>query len=412
MLFDLGYGRKAGVKMHTSLKAMKDKELISYLEKMVDLERKNAAKLVEILREVDSRRLFLKLGFSSFFAYLTEGLGYSPASAQRRIDAARLSREIPEIKEDIARGDLNFTQISILTQGLRQKKKENAIQGSTDRAFTTPISTELKKQILMQIKNKDLKTTQHVVSEKLDLPVLTLEKERIQKDSSTRLEMTFTAQQMKDLERVKQLVSHKHPNLGWAELIVLLAEDHLKRKDPLRKVASSAFEDNKNLESSSNFSGNAVENSEMGIGARDAVKDSEIRIGVRGSSKDSKVQNDTNGAIKNTKAQIKNNINKLAKVQKPKTAQKNPNSTSDSEVKNPRSIPATTRRLVFQRDKGICQWKDPQTKKLCRSQFQLQIDHKTSIWAGGSSAPQNLQLLCSVHNQLKYQMEAGICRKP
>ncbi len=65
-------------------------------------------------------------------------------------------------------------------------------------------------------------------------------------------------------------------------------------------------------------------------------------------------------------------------------------------------IPAETNRAVHCRDK-CCQWVDPVTGRKCGSTFQLQIDHRQPIWAGGTDDISNLQILCAAHNRAKYQ---------
>lgn len=72
-----------------------------------------------------------------------------------------------------------------------------------------------------------------------------------------------------------------------------------------------------------------------------------------------------------------------------------------------KTITPKTRRLVIQRDK-FCQHKDPTTGSKCGSQFALQTDHKTSLWAGGDNSLSNLQALCAIHNQHKYRQESQI----
>jgi hypothetical protein len=67
-------------------------------------------------------------------------------------------------------------------------------------------------------------------------------------------------------------------------------------------------------------------------------------------------------------------------------------------------IPAATRRAVFRKDK-CCQWQ--QNGQKCQSKFQLEPDHIHPVRDGGSNELDNLQLLCRVHNQLKYRNEQG-----
>jgi 5-methylcytosine-specific restriction endonuclease McrA len=87
--------------------------------------------------------------------------------------------------------------------------------------------------------------------------------------------------------------------------------------------------------------------------------------------------------------------------------------TSDSEAAVGRRVarrvplPASVKRAVFQRDQH-CRWKEPNSNQFCGSRFQLQIDHKQSVWAGGDNSFENLQLLCSRHNHLKYELESRL----
>lgn len=73
-----------------------------------------------------------------------------------------------------------------------------------------------------------------------------------------------------------------------------------------------------------------------------------------------------------------------------------------SEV-TPRQVSRITyslRRLIFQRDKGECQFKNA-SGKICGSRYQIEIDHIVPVSAGGSNAPENLRCLCRAHNQWK-----------
>ena len=76
--------------------------------------------------------------------------------------------------------------------------------------------------------------------------------------------------------------------------------------------------------------------------------------------------------------------------------------------RNPAYIPAQLRRVI-EREQPCCRWKN-QDGSACGSQFQLEIDHIKSLWAGGETVRENLQRLCGIHNRLKYRREANIKR--
>ena len=50
-----------------------------------------------------------------------------------------------------------------------------------------------------------------------------------------------------------------------------------------------------------------------------------------------------------------------------------------------------------------CQYRNPNTGKICGSTRFTQVDHKHSVWAGGTNDITNLQILCSQH---KYRQES------
>ena len=84
-----------------AIRTLKDQELLKQTQKLVSQERILTAEILNHLAEIQRRRLFADLGYSSLFAYCVSELKYSHAQAQRRIEAMRLLVEIPEVKEKI-----------------------------------------------------------------------------------------------------------------------------------------------------------------------------------------------------------------------------------------------------------------------------------------------------------------------
>src|SRR3954463_5084668 len=105
------------------LKPMTDKMFLENFSSLVLNERKITADIIEYVREMDRRKLYLEMGFTSLFQFMTEHMRYTPGSAQRRIDSARMLRDIPELKEKLKSGELNLMQVSTLARAVREKEK-------------------------------------------------------------------------------------------------------------------------------------------------------------------------------------------------------------------------------------------------------------------------------------------------
>ena len=105
------------------LVALGNDALVAALARLVRRENELLSDMLAHLAELDERRLYLELGFSSMFAYCTEALGLCKSSAYRRIAAARVCRQYPEVFVRVAAGVL---QTSVLAALARYLTSENA----------------------------------------------------------------------------------------------------------------------------------------------------------------------------------------------------------------------------------------------------------------------------------------------
>ena len=72
-----------------------------------------------------------------------------------------------------------------------------------------------------------------------------------------------------------------------------------------------------------------------------------------------------------------------------------------------KTVPPTLRREIWQRDKGVCSYKVPNSEKVCGSRDLLQIDHIHPLALGGKNEHANLRLLCAAHNQSRADKTYG-----
>jgi 5-methylcytosine-specific restriction endonuclease McrA len=93
-------------------------DLLIELRRLTSCEREVTVRLIEVLGEVDARRLFLAEGCSSLFTYCTQVLHMSEHAAYGRIEAARAARRWPILLELLADGSLHLTAVTLLSRHL------------------------------------------------------------------------------------------------------------------------------------------------------------------------------------------------------------------------------------------------------------------------------------------------------
>jgi len=80
----------------------------------VECERVANARVIALLMEVDSRKLYAGQGFASLFTYCVQVLHLSEHTAYLRIEAARVARRFPAILDQRSNGSLHLTAVSLL----------------------------------------------------------------------------------------------------------------------------------------------------------------------------------------------------------------------------------------------------------------------------------------------------------
>ena len=98
-----------------------DLKILNELRKTVAIERQVTLSVIELLKEVDQRKIYLALGFSSLIEFCMIELKYSESAAYRRISAMRLVRDLPSLEKKIEDGALSLAVISQATTHFRQK---------------------------------------------------------------------------------------------------------------------------------------------------------------------------------------------------------------------------------------------------------------------------------------------------
>ena len=108
-------------------------------------ETKMSTKILQLLAEIERRRLYSKM-YPSLYDYCVKTLKLSAASAQLRIDTMRAMKIMPEIESKLLNGDLNLSTVASAQTFFRQEKK-----------LGHAYSVAEKKELLQKLENKSVR---------------------------------------------------------------------------------------------------------------------------------------------------------------------------------------------------------------------------------------------------------------
>ena len=208
------------------LQSLTNEKLQTRLTRLARHERKVMALVIEHIAEVQRRKLFLTLGYDSLYHYLTKELHYSEGSAYRRMQAARALLQVPEIKSSLENGSLKLSQICLVQKTLRQEEKNLGKQ--------VPLTK--RHEIFAQLKGKNGRESEKILEAQVSVVLpQKLSSERHCRDDSVELTLQVSPALFAKLQRVKELYSHIDPAADWVRLLALMADDVIKKRDPLAK---------------------------------------------------------------------------------------------------------------------------------------------------------------------------------
>lgn len=337
------------------LQTLSNESLMERFAKLVRTERKITHLVIACINEIEIRKIYLDRAYSSLFEYLTKEFGYSESAAYRRIAAARLVRQVPEVARKIEDGSLNLSQASLLVQTVR----------SAERASATTFTSHQKLQIVEQIENKSFQQSQQIIHFELGVKIQEPEKTRANGDGSITLTLTLSPEQANRWRQVAELTSHALGSQNSAALIDYLAQKEISRRTEIKRASP--------------------------MRRQPSVNPRAVAPNVRKSL----IAQAIPSVIKNP----------IFGADSPQPENGRAHACDDLAVREPWAKPAGNQN-------SGCGFRDPVTQRRCGSKRFAQIDHRQPVWAEGPRDLDNLQILCAHHNRRKYQIEAGIVSRP
>jgi len=121
-----------------SLKGLSDKELVGRLRQLVREEQNLTLLILPHIAEVGRREIYLQKAFSTLTEYCISELGYGESSAWRRVRAARVIKDIPEVYDLMKSKKLSFSAVLQIA---------NVIDASNKNTLLTRVVGKSKSQI-------------------------------------------------------------------------------------------------------------------------------------------------------------------------------------------------------------------------------------------------------------------------
>ncbi|MFN8370914.1 MAG: HNH endonuclease signature motif containing protein [Bacteriovoracaceae bacterium] len=155
------------------------------IKTLVITERATLVQILDQLQIVYDTRLYAKMGHASIIKYLIKEHGYSESAAYRRMQALRLVKEIPEVKNLVKKGNLHLSGITTLQIMMKNQDKDTKID------------------VISKIQNKTNSEIQTEIFKLIPTATLPNENSRKVSETETRLSLNLSQKVMDKLEKLK-----------------------------------------------------------------------------------------------------------------------------------------------------------------------------------------------------------------
>ena len=428
----------------TTVSALSDDRLLERTKELSGIEHHLEVVVIDHLREIHKRRLYLRRGFSSLFDYAVRELGYSDAAAWRRIKAMRLCAEIDGVRERLQDGTMTLNAAAQLQNAFdrQERKKERAARSNpggdgfgvaaqpqdgsaparpAERKPAPVLDPEARRELVEQAAGKSSRQVMQLLAE-VD-PELAAPADRVRPLGAGRWELKAVIDDecRRGLERLKGLLSHVDPHMTLGQLMGRLVREGLDRHDPARpprgrrtgsrSAGAEQTSAAKTQAASARGAASAAKQEASSDGAAPSAAKVSAQAGDEAASpladrgpdrpdtSAAKPAGDITSAPKTKTRRLGRPAAACAKPAAPPLTQ---TSAAKAGGATGRAIPAAVKREVWRRDRGRCSYVDRTSGRRCGSQHLLQIDHVVPYARGGRAEPDNLRLLCAAHHRHRH----------
>jgi len=387
------------------MQKLSNQELFNRTLESVQHEREATLELIAYLAEIERRKLYLERGYSSLFQFCCKSLKLSEGAAARRINAMRLTQDLPQTKAKIQAGELSLSTASLTQSFFRHQNRQEK----------QPLNLNQKMAILNKVSSQptiEAKKTFCQINPKFEKR----EVHRALSETTTRLSFVAENPLIGKLEKIKQIHSHQLKNFNLVTIVEFMAEQLLAQHD--RKMAikpkpsskanrnnnESHLKTDKILKDQSSSEKSKLLKDQPTSGKPKFLKNSVADlVGDSSPRCDQKATGLRNASPLGSgqKATELRSASLLGSGQKA-TELRNASPMGSDQPTKPRSIAASKRAIIFNKFQRQCSYVDTLTKKKCDAKTFLQIDHIKPVAHGGGNELKNLRVLCANHNKFTW----------
>ena len=258
----------ASEELLSTIAVLPDQVLLEQTRMLARHEQALQLSVLDHLREIDARRLYLRLGYSSLFDYTVRELHYTEAAAWRRIKAMRLCRETRGVRERLQDGSLNLSNAALLQNSFERWERSGggplaagsagagggaagsgaAGTSAAPRAGSAPaaapgkaagapvpvLDAHARQQLVERAMGKSTRQVQQMLAEVDPEAAAPAERLRPLGDGRWELKAVIDAECQRGLQQLRELLSHVDPHLTVGQLVGRLVREGVERYDPSR----------------------------------------------------------------------------------------------------------------------------------------------------------------------------------
>lgn len=411
-----------------ALTTIPDDELLHRLAELLRDSRCTEADLVAHIGEVDRRRLYARLASPSMFRYCIHVLHLSEPEAYLRIAAARAARRHPVLLAMLADGRLHLSGIAKLAPHLTRDNRDALLGRATHRSKRQieELIAEIcpRPDVPSLVRKLPGRTGQEPLLPPAPFPERGEDRaaagvagdgapaDRVEREQAGVSASRGSAGGVPPLVSPAGAEASGGPELrpGGVGSPRCVVEPLAPSRYKVQFTASAQLKDK--LERLQALLPSEVSDGDLGTVIERAVTETLERLEARRFAKTRPPARTTTAAQSSTAARTHTITQATTAIQPAiHTQTQAQTQTATAAASRPRSsnlplpgarghvrhIPAAIRRAVHQRDGGRCRYVD-ETGRRCPERHRLEYHHLHPFGLGGGHTPENLRLMCRIHN--------------